>query len=81
MELFDTHSHYNDKAFNEDLEIILKKVYKSQVTRLVCVGYNLESSKKAIEIANKYDFIYATCGISPNDINEKPYVLTKKISK
>ena len=70
MELFDTHSHYNDKAFDEDLEIILKKVYESQVTRLVCVGYNLESSKKAIEIANKYDFIYATCGISPNDINE-----------
>lgn len=70
MELFDTHSHYNDDAFNDDLDIVLKKVYDAKVTKLVCIGYNLESSKKAIEIANKYNFIYATCGISPNDVNE-----------
>ena len=70
MELFDTHSHYNDKAFQDDLEDVLKEVYDNGVTKLVCVGYNLKSSKKAIEIANKYDYIYATCGISPNDINE-----------
>ncbi len=70
MELFDTHSHYNDKAFENDLDEVLKKVYNSNVTKLVCIGYNLESSKKAIDIAEKYDFIYATCGISPNDVNE-----------
>lgn len=70
MELFDTHSHYNDKAFESDLDVILKEVLDAKVTKLVCIGYNLESSKKAIEIANKYDFIYATCGISPNDIGE-----------
>ncbi len=28
----------------------------------------MESSKKAVKLAEKYDFIYATCGISPNDI-------------
>lgn len=70
MELFDTHSHYNDKVFESDLDVILKEVLDAKVTKLVCIGYNLESSKKAIEIANKYDFIYATCGISPNDIGE-----------
>ena len=70
MELFDTHSHNNDKAFENDLDEVLKKVYKSNVTKLVCIGYNLESSRKAIEIAKKYDYIYATCGISPNDVNE-----------
>lgn len=70
MELFDTHAHYNDKAFSEDLEEVLEKVKKAGITKLVCIGYNLESSKKAVELANKYDFIYATCGISPNDINE-----------
>ena len=70
MELFDTHSHYNDKAFNEDLESVLDKVKNAGVTRLVCIGYNLKSSKQAVELAKKYDFIYATCGISPNDINE-----------
>lgn len=68
MNLFDTHAHYNDEKFDEDRENILNKVYKSGVINLVCAGYSLESSKKAIEIANSHEFIYATVGISPNDI-------------
>ena len=70
MKLFDTHAHYNDKAFEEDLEKTLERVYAEDVGLIVCNGYNLESSRKAIELANKYDFIYATCGISPNDVTE-----------
>ncbi len=67
MELFDSHSHYNDESFNENLEETIKMVYDSGVTKTVCIGYNVEQSKKAIEIAENHDFIYATCGISPND--------------
>ncbi len=68
MELFDSHSHYNDEKFEQDKEQILDKVYKTGVTKLVCAGYNLEASKKAVEIAKAHDFVYATVGISPNDI-------------
>ncbi len=68
MELFDSHAHYNDEKFEQDREEILRKVYGSGVTKLVCAGYHLSSSKKAVEIARKHDFIYATVGISPNDI-------------
>ena len=46
MEFFDTHSHYNDEKFNEDREQIIKDTYKSGVTKFVCAGYNIESSKK-----------------------------------
>ena len=60
MELFDTHSHYNDERFNEDLDEIIKKTYDSGVTTLMCIGYNLESSRKALELARKYNFIYST---------------------
>ncbi len=60
MELFDTHSHYNDEKFDDNLEEIIKDTYNSGVTKFMCVGYDLESSKKAIEIAKKHDFIYAT---------------------
>ena len=70
MELFDTHSHYNDKAFSEDLENVLEKVKNSGVTKLVCIGYNLKSSKKAVELAQKYDFIYATVGVHPSDTKD-----------
>lgn len=68
MEFFDSHAHYNDEKFNEDEEEIIKFVYNEGVTKITCAGYCLESSKKAIELSKKYDYIYATCGISPNDI-------------
>ena len=69
MEFFDSHAHYNDEKFSEDREEILKQVYESEVTKLLCAGYSLESSKKALDIANKYNYVYASVGISPNDIN------------
>ena len=68
MEFFDTHSHYNDDEFNEDREDILNKIYSQGITRTVVIGYNIEKSKKAIEIANRYDYIYTAIGIHPNDI-------------
>ena len=70
MELFDSHAHYNDEKFDEDREKILKDIYNFGVTKLINAGYSLEASKKAIDIANGYDFVYATVGISPNDIEE-----------
>lgn len=69
MELFDTHSHYNDQKFDEDLEEIINNTYESGVTKFMCIGYDIKSSKKALKIASKYDFIFATVGISPNDID------------
>ena len=70
MELFDSHSHYNDEKFDIDREEIIKRVYNEGITRTVCIGYNVEKSKFAIQIANSHDFIFASCGISPNDIED-----------
>lgn len=70
MKLFDSHAHYNDEKFEQDREELLKEIYNSGITKLVNAGYSLESSKSAIEIANSHEFIYATVGISPNDIEE-----------
>lgn len=69
MEFFDSHAHYNDERFDEDRDKLLKDIYDEKITKIINAGYSLESSKKAVEIAEKYDFIYATAGISPNDID------------
>ena len=71
MELFDNHAHYNDEKFNEDRDEIIREIYNSGVTKFICAGYSLESSIKALEIANKYNFIYTISGVSPNDIPGK----------
>lgn len=81
MELFDTHAHYNDEKFDEDREEIIRRVYASGVTRLVNAGYSLESSKRAIEIAKLYEWMYVICGISPNDIPQSKEEIDKQIQE
>lgn len=71
MELFDTHSHYNDEAFDLDREEIIKNTYESNISRFTCIGYDLESSKTAVEISSKHDFMYATVAISPINVRNK----------
>ena len=68
MKFFDSHAHLDDEKFNEDREQLIEQIYKEEIQKFVSAGYSLESSKKAIELSQKYEFIYATCGISPNDI-------------
>ncbi len=68
MEFFDSHAHYNDEKFEKDRAEIIQKIYSENVTKITCIGYNSRSSQMALELSKQYDFIYATAGISPNDI-------------
>jgi TatD DNase family protein len=68
MELFDSHAHLDDEKFDEDREILVEEIRKAGITKLISAGYSLEGSRRGKELAEKYDFIYTTAGISPNDI-------------
>lgn len=81
MEFFDSHAHYNDEKFNDDREELITEIYKSGVTKLINAGYSLESSKYALEIAKRYDWIYTISGISPNDIPEGKEELQKQLEE
>ena len=81
MKLFDNHSHLDDEKFDEDREELIEKIKNSNVKMLISAGYSLEGSTKAVELSKKYDFIYATCGISPNDIPQSEEELWKNIDK
>lgn len=69
IEYFDSHAHFNDEKFDVDRDKIINDMYNFGVTKIISAGYNLESSKLGIEIANKYEYIYTTVGISPNDLS------------
>lgn len=81
MGLFDSHSHLNDEKFDEDREEQIKKIRESGVSNFITAGYSVESSKKALEIAKKYDFIYTTAGVSPNDIPQTEDKLWKQLAE
>lgn len=68
MRVFESHAHYDDEKFDLDRDSVIQEIHKAGVARIISAGYSIESSKKAIELSKKYEFIYATCGISPNDI-------------
>ena len=83
MNLFDSHSHYNDEKFDIDRQEVIKETLASGVSNFIVAGYNIESSKKAIELSEKYKAAYAIVGMSPNDLeNMKTQEdITKSISR
>ena len=70
MEFFDSHAHYNDEKFEENRKELINNIYNEDITRIVCAGYNVNTSEFALKLAKDFHFMYATCGISPNDIED-----------
>ena len=66
--IIDSHMHINDEAFINDVSKYIKEANASNVKAFLCVGSNLETSKQAVEIANKYPNVYATVGVHPSDV-------------
>ncbi|MDL2211422.1 TatD family hydrolase [Erysipelotrichaceae bacterium OttesenSCG-928-M19] len=68
--LFDTHVHLNGKPFIKDIDNIVKKALAGGISKMVCIGYNMETSLQAIDLAYRFPgIIYAAIGIHPNDCN------------
>lgn len=68
--IFDTHAHYDDEAFNEDRDELLKSIHAEGVKHIINCGCDEKSSRTALSFSDKYDFMYAAVGIHPENINE-----------
>lgn len=68
--IFDSHAHYDDKAFDEDRDILLSSFQKQGIGYVVDIGSDMSSSKRAIELSEKYDFMYAAVGLHPDAVAE-----------
>ncbi|MBI4990516.1 TatD family hydrolase [Candidatus Gottesmanbacteria bacterium] len=66
----DTHAHLNFKAFKKDLDEVLNRAKESGVTKIIIPGAKVDSSEKAIEIAQRYDSCFAAIGIHPHHVDE-----------
>lgn len=67
---FDTHCHLNFQAFDLGVEEVIDQAKEVRVDHIVIPGTNLETSKKAIKIAEKFSNIYAAVGIHPHHVFE-----------
>jgi TatD DNase family protein len=70
--LVDTHAHLMDPAFAGEVDTVLERAAAAGVTTIVCVGYDLDSSRAAVELAATYPCIFATVGVHPNYLAAAP---------
>lgn len=68
MKIFETHAHYDDRAFDEDREQILNKIHGEGVEYIVNIACSMDTSKKLVDFVKKYDFLYGTVGVHPDDV-------------
>jgi TatD DNase family protein len=68
--IFDTHAHYDDERFDEDRQELLASMKDAGIGRIVNIGANMASSRTSLELAHRYDFIYAAVGVHPSDTQE-----------
>ena len=85
MKIFDTHAHYDDSAFDEDREALLegkllegisiedeegnikKDIYVENITNIGC---SIKSSRRSVELAEKYAYMYASIGVIPHHVGD-----------
>ena len=69
-EIFDTHSHYDDEAFDEDREAVFEQIKEAGVIGILNCACSKKSLKTTNELTLKHDFIYGALGIHPSDAND-----------
>lgn len=63
----DTHVHLNAEQYNEDLQDVIDRALEAGVNQMVVIGFDQKTIKRAIELAEEYEFIYAVVGWHPVD--------------
>ena len=70
--LIETHAHLDYPDFANDFEDVLRRANEAGVTRILTIGTSIESSRRAIELAEKYPNIFAVIGVHPTYAEEAP---------
>jgi TatD DNase family protein len=65
----DTHCHLNFNTFIVDLKHVINRAQEQGVEKIVVPGTDLETSRKAVVVCDRYDNIYSAVGVHPNDAN------------
>jgi len=79
--MIDVHCHLNLHAFDEDFDEVAKRAFESGVKAIVNTGTSIPSSKKAVELAHKYENMYAIVGVHPHHADKTDIEFEGEISE
>jgi TatD DNase family protein len=68
MELIETHAHLDYPDFEADLEAVISRATEAGVTRIISIGTGMESSRRAVALADRFPNVYAVVGIHPTNV-------------
>lgn len=77
----DTHCHLNFKAFKKDLNDVIERAQKAGVEKIIIPGAKLDSSQRAVEIAQENTICFAAVGIHPHHVEEYVHKGSREIDK
>jgi len=66
--LVDTHAHLDFDQFDADREEVLDRAEMNGVRQIVTIGIDLATSRRSVELAEKYAMVFAAVGIHPHDV-------------
>lgn len=68
--LIDTHAHLDDARFDSDRDAMIARAREAGVEHFVTIGCDLATSRAAVELADRYPFVYATVGVHPHEAKQ-----------
>ena len=71
-QVFDTHSHYTDTAFDSDRDAVLQRLPEQGIVHAVLAGTTVEDSAQGIRLVEQYEYLYAAVGIHPETAGAQP---------
>jgi TatD DNase family protein len=83
LRLIDTHAHLDFEQYDKDRDEVLNRAREIGVEKIFNIGADLESSRRTVELAKKYNNIYAVVGIHPHDadtVNKESLAEIKKLA-
>ncbi|MGM0414570.1 MAG: TatD family hydrolase [Bacillota bacterium] len=81
MELFDSHAHIDFPRYNKDRKKVIERARAEGVKYILNCGADLESSQRAVKLADEFEGIYAAVGIHPHEASLYSIEIAKKLQK
>lgn len=79
--IVDSHAHLQWPSFDSDRPEVLKRALKAGVEKIVNIGFDLEGSREAVQLAQRYSQLYATVGIHPHNATKLNEAALKQLKK
>ncbi len=79
--IFDAHAHYDDSWFDDDRDELLSSLPSKGVCGIVNASVDLKTAKTALDFSKRYDYMYATVGFHPENLDDMPDDYLTQIAK